>query len=107
LHAADIYHNDLKDYNILFTAGSEPGREEFWFLDVDCVSAFRGMTKRRRIKNLIQLNKTLGKEMTLTDKMEFFREYFGAEQKDGLTREQKRVISRVLRRSGTTERTLV
>jgi RIO-like serine/threonine protein kinase len=101
LHETDIYHSDLKDYNILVSAEKEPLDWKFWFLDVDCVSRFRGMTRRRTIKNLAQLNRTLGKKMKLTDKMAFFKEYFGLGRKENLPPAHKRLIRQVFRRSNS------
>jgi serine/threonine protein kinase len=101
LHESDIYHSDLKDYNILVSVEKEPPDWKFWFLDVDCVSRFRGMTTRRKIKNLAQLNRTLGKRMKLTDKMAFFKEYFALGHKEKLLPAHKRLIRHVFQWSNS------
>jgi hypothetical protein len=100
LHDADIYHNDLKDYNILVNSDDASEHLNFWFLDVDCVSSFRGVTASRRIKNLAQLDRTLGKEMKPSDKMSFFRGYFGLDETESFSAEQEEMIQKVFRRSG-------
>jgi hypothetical protein len=100
LHDADIYHNDLKDYNILVNSDDGSGSLNFWFLDVDCVSGFRGVTAGRRIKNLAQLDKTLGKEMKPADKMVFFKGYFGLSEAENFSTEQEVMLQKVFRRSG-------
>ncbi len=61
LHRAGVYHNDLKWPNILVQErppGPAPeGRGfRFLFLDLDAVSLGRRLTRRRRVKNLAQLD---------------------------------------------------
>ncbi len=99
LHQENIYHSDLKDYNILVSAGDGPNPYAFWLLDVECVGRFGPIGGRRRLKNLIQINKTLGEKMKLTDRLAFLKEYLGAGEAERLGKKQKALIRKVFRRS--------
>jgi serine/threonine protein kinase len=99
LHCANIYHSDLKDYNIIVNATDSPDPFTFWLLDVECVGGFRGMESRRKLKNLVQINRTLGEKMKLTDRFAFLKEYLSAGANERLTEKQKKLIRKVFRRS--------
>jgi tRNA A-37 threonylcarbamoyl transferase component Bud32 len=74
LHSARIYHNDLKDFNILVR--EDPNRnEEFFVLDLEGVRRCRTLSARRRVKNLVQLNRTLGRLLSRTEKLRFLKAY--------------------------------
>jgi tRNA A-37 threonylcarbamoyl transferase component Bud32 len=74
LHARNIYHNDLKDFNIL-VAPKIAGGESFYLLDLEGVRRFGQLSQRRRVKNLVQLNRTLGKLVTGAEAMRFLKCY--------------------------------
>jgi hypothetical protein len=74
LHARDIYHNDLKDFNILVAPKSTVG-ESFYLLDLEGVRRFGQLSRRRRVKNLVQLNRTLGKLVSGAEAMRFLKCY--------------------------------
>jgi serine/threonine protein kinase len=74
LHRAKIYHSDLKDANIIVSAGSI-GEERFFLLDLEGVRRCSFLSRRRRIKNLVQLNRTLGRFLSRSDKLFFLISY--------------------------------
>jgi hypothetical protein len=74
LHRQRIYHNDLKDANILVSA-AQPGDEKFFLLDLEGVRRCWYVSRRRRVKNLVQLNRTLGQLLSRADKLFFLRAY--------------------------------
>ena len=74
LHSERIYHNDLKDFNILVRKGIH-GKEEFFVLDLEGVRRCAFLSKRRRVKNLVQLNRTLGRFLSRTEKLCFLKSY--------------------------------
>jgi hypothetical protein len=74
LHGERIYHNDLKDFNILVRE-DESGNEEFFVLDLEGVRRCCYLSMRRRIKNLTQLNRTLGRFLSRTEKLCFLKSY--------------------------------
>jgi hypothetical protein len=77
LHGARIYHNDLKDFNILVRRDRD-GKHELFVLDLEGVRRCRKLSARRRIKNLVQLNRTLGRFLTRTEKLRFLKSYLSA-----------------------------
>jgi len=76
LHQRDIYHNDLKDANILVRQDSSGG-EQLYLLDLEGIRRYRKLNRRRQMKNLVQLNRTLGKYLRATDKLRFLESYLG------------------------------
>jgi hypothetical protein len=75
LHAAGLYHNDLKDVNVL-VAGT-PTAPRCVLLDLERVRAVGRLGRRRRTKNLVQLARTLGREATAADRARFLAAYLG------------------------------
>jgi len=75
LHAAGVYHNDLKDVNVLVRPGG--GRCDAVLLDLERVRIGRTVSRRRRTKNLVQLERTLGRAATGTARLRFLRAYLG------------------------------
>ena len=78
LHHAGVYHNDLKDANILVRADGA-GRAMFYLLDLDGVRNCFFLSWRRRVKNLVQLNRTLGQLLRNTEKLYWLEQYLGRE----------------------------
>jgi hypothetical protein len=72
LHRQHVYHNDLKDANILVVPTTE--QEQFYLLDLEGVR-HREVNRRRRLKNLVQLHRTLGRHLKQTEKLYFLRNY--------------------------------
>jgi hypothetical protein len=77
LHEHKIYHNDLKDANIVIRVAA-PGGDGFFLLDLEGVRRCWYVSGRRRIKNLVQLNRTLGKFLSQTQKLFFLDAYLGS-----------------------------
>jgi serine/threonine protein kinase len=85
LHAERIYHNDLKDYNILVRPNQE-GKEQFFVVDLEGVRRCRRLSMRRRVKNLVQLNRTLGQFLSRPEKLVFLNSYLA----NGCKRQQRK-----------------
>lgn len=96
LHARGIYHNDLKDANIL-TVGRNSISADLYLLDLEGIKLYRRLGERRRIKNLVQLNRTLGRYFHRSDKLRFFKIYCGDGAQDRMAVRQ--VIGRVVAES--------
>jgi hypothetical protein len=76
LHEAGVYHSDLKDANLLVRVGSD-GEIEHYLLDLERVRQRPVVTMRRRVKNLVQLHRTLGRLATIRENLYFLRAYLG------------------------------
>jgi hypothetical protein len=76
LHAAGVYHGDLKDVNVLVRhARTAP---EFVLLDLERVAIGAPVSARQRTKNLVQLARTLGPLATRADRLRWLRAYLGS-----------------------------
>jgi tRNA A-37 threonylcarbamoyl transferase component Bud32 len=102
LHDLNIYHNDLKDANILVVGGDDHRPESLFLLDLEGIRRYRSLSARRRIKNLVQLNRTLGCYLRRIDKCVFAKSYLGEGFRD--RRQKRRWIFTVLARSGEKDR---
>lgn len=78
LHAAQIYHNDLKDANILAAAGHVETDIRLFLLDLDGVARLARLSARRKVKNLVQINRTLGRYLRRSEKLFFVKNYLGS-----------------------------
>ena len=97
LHAQHVYHNDLKDANILAVAKSTGDAVAFFLLDLEGVKRYSRLSEKRRVKNLAQLNRTLGRHVGRPEKLYFLRRYLGPAFLDRKLKRQ--LVSKVLRRS--------
>ena len=77
LHQRGVYHNDLKDANILVRPDFSDSAEQFCLLDLEDIRRYRKLNRQRQIKNLVQINRTLGKYLRVTDKLRFLESYLG------------------------------
>ena len=82
LHQAGIYHNDLKDANILVGPAERYTEQSFFLLDLEGIRRVFRLSLRRRIKNVVQLNRTLGCFVSRTEKWRWARVYLGPEFHD-------------------------
>lgn len=99
LHAAGVYHNDLKDVNLL-VRGSEDA-PALVLLDLERVSFGRGPGLRRRRKNLVQLERTLGRAANRAARLRLLDAYLGPAS----TRASRRAwVRAVLRAAARKER---
>ena len=97
LHGQDIYHGDLKDANILVVPSTDARADCFFLLDLEGLRKYRRLSDRRRIKNLVQLNRTFGRHVRRTEKLYFLARYMSSRFDD---RRRKRLWSAtILRRS--------
>jgi tRNA A-37 threonylcarbamoyl transferase component Bud32 len=73
MHAAGVYHGDLKAVNLFVQETPEGPRVVL--ADYDRVVFDREVSLRRRIKNLAQLSASVAVCVSLSDRLRFFREY--------------------------------
>jgi hypothetical protein len=77
LHRQRIYHGDLKDANIMAFPGESGPR--FVLLDLEGVRRCSVISRRRRVKNLVQLYRTLGKSLRRPEQLFFLKNYLGGD----------------------------
>lgn len=77
LHAQQIYHNDLKHSNILVVNNGGDESFEWFLLDLEGVRQYVRLSERRRIKNLVQLYRTLGRYVSRSRQAFFLKCYLG------------------------------
>ena len=74
LHERGVFFHDLKAENILIRAAKGP-KAGPWFIDMDKVRIGRRVPDRQRIKNMAQLNASLHRILTRSDRLRFFVAY--------------------------------
>jgi hypothetical protein len=84
LHRAGVYHGDLKDANLLIRREDE--RLDCYLLDLERLRRRRRVARRRRIKNLVQLHRTLGRLATARENLLFLRVYLGDDARNAALR---------------------
>lgn len=99
IHGKGIYHNDLKDYNILVR--EEEGHLRFSLLDLEGVKQYEKLPYDKRLKNLVQLNRTLGRLVNNTAKIAFLKEYSGKGEWKELARSIVKESLRIDREKGS------
>ena len=73
LHAAAIYHADLKGCNLKI----DPELPRFFLLDTDRVLQARSLSRSRRLKNLVQLNTSIPLKVGRPVRLAFLKAYAG------------------------------
>jgi serine/threonine protein kinase len=73
LHAAGIFHGDLRLGNVLVRR--EKDGWHIFFIDNERTRRFRRLPARLRLKNLVQANMLISDCITKTDRMRFFKAY--------------------------------
>lgn len=73
LHQKEIYHWDMKACNILVSEEEEGWR--FHLLDLEDVQFDQKIEERRVFRNFLQLNTSIPRGITRTDRLRFYKEY--------------------------------
>jgi len=73
MHAAGIFHGDLRLGNVLVKRGKNGWH--FFFIDNERTRKFRRLPARLRLKNLVQVNMLNSDGVNKTDRMRFFKSY--------------------------------
>jgi hypothetical protein len=76
-HAAGFYSRDANADNFL-VRWSAAGRPEFHYLDLENVRFLGRVSRRRRVKNLVQLYRPVRGMIGRNDRLRWLRAYFGA-----------------------------
>jgi hypothetical protein len=73
LHERGVYPKDFKDTNLLIRRLGP--RHEFYMVDCDSLLFLRSVSRRRRLKNLVQIGITLGEALSSAERLFFLRAY--------------------------------
>ena len=92
-HAAGLYSGDLRDANLLVEESNDH-TWRFCLVDLDRVKHEANMAQRRRIKNLVQLDRTLGQRVRLAERLFFLYRYLGSPLPP--PRQRRRLIKKIL-----------
>jgi len=95
MHAAGIFHGDLRLGNIL--AKEENNGWHFFLIDNERTRKFRRLPSRLRLKNLVQVNMLNSDGITKTDRMRFFKAYF--KENPLMTYKRKRWVERIIEKT--------
>jgi glycosyltransferase involved in cell wall biosynthesis len=76
LHAAGLSVGDLKDENVLVEEHATR-QWRFVLVDLDRVTHTGLLSQSQRLKNLVQLERTLGRNTSVNDRMFFLHQYLG------------------------------
>ena len=92
IHETYAYHRDWKSTNILIR--EKEGAWEFFLVDVDRVQFGRlFLSSERKLRNLAQLNASIPKCITWTDRLRFYKAYRMCTK---LTEEDKECLRKIL-----------
>jgi len=95
LHDKGVCQNDFKTTNV-FVDEDSTEKKDFLLIDLDQVLFLKRISKRRKIKNLVQINTSIPWEITLADRLRFFHHYTGRKR---LEKEDKQMIQSIIRLS--------
>lgn len=73
LHKLNIYHQDMKACNILVSKNGD--HWNFHLLDLEDVRLDRKVTEKEVFENFLQLNTSIPRAVTKTDRLRFLKEY--------------------------------
>jgi UDP-glucose:(heptosyl)LPS alpha-1,3-glucosyltransferase len=106
LHRSGLYHGDLKDGNIVVR--EEEGRWFFYLIDLEDLSLVLPALMPFRVRNLVQLDRSLGKKATRHDKFCFLRHYLKAMEvpRKHTSRWVERILSASLKKERRNRRKL-
>jgi serine/threonine protein kinase len=93
LHRSGICHGDLRVGNIIIDGKGSAAR--FFFIDNEKTRRYKTLRKRKRLKNLVQLNMVLLPQITKTDRLRFLNAYI--EENVHLIPEKKDLIKSIYR----------
>ena len=74
LYRFGIYHKDTKLENLLLFHPDDPATRAFYWIDLECVLCRRVLTRHDIIRNLVQINGSLGAHLSCEDRLAFLDE---------------------------------
>ena len=74
LYRNGVYHADTKSHNILLRAPDDPAHRAFFWIDLECAKFGARPTRHQIVRNLVQLNGSLGSKVSEDDRMAFLHD---------------------------------
>lgn len=99
MHDCGIYTRDLQETNLMLEAND--GALTVYFVDLEDFRRVRKVSRRRRILNLVHLDRSIGRFVPRTQRLRFLYNYLGG--KPGRP-ESRRIVREVLAIRGEVER---
>jgi tRNA A-37 threonylcarbamoyl transferase component Bud32 len=99
LHDAGLFTSDLQETNLVLDQAGDTVR--IHFVDLDGFRRLARVSCKRRRRNLVQLDRSVGRFMSRTERLRFLRTYLGHEWSREGTR---RIVERLLRERERKER---
>lgn len=94
-HLTGLYTGDLRDANLLVAQADPEARHwRFCLVDLDRIRRPFVVSRRRRFKNLVQLDRTAGRAVRRTERLAFLYEYLGGRPS---ARKRRATLRRLLR----------
>lgn len=94
LHDAGLYTRDLQETNLMVEerAGAPP---RIWFVDLEDFRRARSVSWRRRLTNLVHLDRSLGRFVSRATRMRFLSDYLAGAA--SASKDRRRLVMRLLR----------
>jgi hypothetical protein len=92
LHEAGLYTLDLQETNLLLTADGDD--ITVYFVDLEDIRRARAVSERRRLLNLVHLDRSIGRFIPRTQRLRFLYNYLGGRPE----RDEARRLLRILHR---------
>lgn len=76
LHDSGLFTSDLQETNLMLAG--EPDKLQIYFVDLDGFRRLRRVSWRRRRRNLVQLDRSVGRFLSRPERLHFLRAYLGS-----------------------------
>ncbi|MGH7986157.1 MAG: lipopolysaccharide kinase InaA family protein [Candidatus Binataceae bacterium] len=93
LHDAGIYTRDLQETNVMLEAADQSDPIKIYFVDLEDFRRVRRVSNKRRMLNLVHLDRSIGRFVSRGQRLRFFYYYLGA--RPGRL-EARRLVGRLL-----------
>jgi len=99
LHEAGLFSSDLQETNLMIDQGG--GEPRIYFVDLDGFRLLRRVPRYRRERNLVQLDRSIGRFLRRSARLRFLYDYLGTRPQ---RREARTIVARLLERKGREDR---
>jgi tRNA A-37 threonylcarbamoyl transferase component Bud32 len=99
LHDRGLFNSDLQETNLMLD--DRGGELKIYFVDLDGFRLLKRVGWRRRERNLVQLDRSLGRFLSRSARLEFLYAYLGGKPE---RRKARTIVSRLLARKAVEDR---